>query len=289
MSIIPKIRATLKAKLAELIPAWSGKVLDIQLPNIGINGACATITFAEEVQKSSWAGYRRIVKIWPYALPGEGGMEQVEAWCETLMEKLHNTRLVDDEGEAFTCVYLGAADGDRADPLGVLVTRPIRFGIYVPEPELTVDADADRDPWLIALNEWTAQQLGTDWTIYNEAWPYDYVERSVLWRLSSVSTTAPGTTAFELRKQWVGHIYGHSEQENKRIAAQLVERLNAQVKIVLDADKRRYLTVSEASADVQADAFLNGQIRLTLLRRAQRDMPDVPLVREVHNKPVLDE
>ncbi|WP_411349282.1 hypothetical protein [Paenibacillus sp. WLX2291] len=288
MSIIPKIRATLKAKLAELIPAWSGKVLDIQLPDVGLSGASAVITFAEEVQKSSWVGYRRIVKIWPYALPGSGGMEQVEAWCETLIQKLHNTRLVDDAGEAFTCVYLGAADSDRTEPLGGLVTRPIRFGIYVPEPEANVETDADKDPWLTALNNWTAQQLGESWTIYNDAWPSGYVERSVLWRLTSISTTAPGTTAFELRKQWMGHIYGHSEQENKRIAAQLVERLNAQVKIVLDSATRRYLTVGEASADVQADAFLNGQIRLTLLRRAQRDLPDAPLVREVHNKPVLD-
>jgi hypothetical protein len=305
VSRIPKIRATLKAKLAELIPEWQGKVLDIPLATTSLSGSCAVITFAEEVQKSSWAGYRRIVKVWPYAAPTAGGMEQVEAWCDVLIRKLHQTRLVDDTGAAFTCVYLGAADSDHLDLAGALLTRPIRFGVYVPEPAdeeatpvttstaTTTTASTSlvesTDPWLDALNRWTRQQLGEGWTLYNDAWPSGYVAPSILWRLTGVSSAAAGTSAFELRKQWIGHVYGTSEQQNKRIATELVERLNAVIKLPLHTEERRYVTVGEASADVQADAFLNGQIRLTLFRRTSRDMPDAPLIREVHQNPVLDE
>ncbi|GGI97037.1 hypothetical protein GCM10008022_02070 [Paenibacillus hunanensis] len=302
----------MKAKLAELIPAWQGKVLDILPVTAALAGPCAVITFAEEVQKSSWAGYRRIVKIWPYAAPTAGGMEQVEAWCDVLIRKLHQTRLVDDTGAAFTCVYLGAADSDHLDLAGALLTRPIRFGVYVPEPtdeeDRVIAAESNTttvtetatatslieqieptDPWLDALNRWTSEQLGTGWTLYNDAWPSGYVAPSILWRLTGVSSTAAGTSAFELRKQWVGHVYGTSEQQNKRIAGELVERLNAVVKLPLNKEERRYVTVGEASADLQADAFLNGQIRLTLFRRTSRDLPNAPLIREVHQNPVLDE
>ncbi|MFD1885909.1 hypothetical protein [Paenibacillus wenxiniae] len=295
----------MKAKLAELIPEWQGKVLDIPIATTSLSGSCAVITFAEEVQKSSWAGYRRIVKVWPYAAPTAGGMEQVEAWCDVLIRKLHQTRLVDDTGAAFTCVYLGAADSDHLDLTGTLLTRPIRFGVYVPEPAgeeattlvnsstATITAASSSiepaDPWLQALNRWTHEQLGEEWTLYNDAWPSGYVAPSILWRLTGVSSAAVGTSTFELRKQWIGHVYGMSEQQNKRIAAELVERLNAVVKLPLHTEERRYVTVGEASADVQADAFLNGQIRLTLFRRTSRDLPNAPLMREVHQNPVLDE
>lgn len=318
---IPKIRATLKSRLAGIIPEWKGKVLDLPLPDTVLTAPCAVITFAEEIQKSSWVGYRRVIKIWPYAQLAAGGMETVESWCEKIIEQLHNERLEDDQGQAFTCVYLGSSDGDRVDPLSGLLTRALRFGVYVPEPgeeqaavpgsaaasqetgtvnqaaasdeaapsAIVPVSPAAADRWLEALNQWTREQLGAGWNIYNDAWPSGYLSPSILWRLTGVSTASSGTSAFDLRKQWVGHVYSSSERENKRIASELVQRLNAQVRIPLSPAERRYLTVSEASADLQADAFLNGQIRLTLLHREQRELPNAPLIRQVTNKPVLDE
>ncbi|ANF95973.1 hypothetical protein [Paenibacillus bovis] len=315
---MPKIRATLKSRLADIIPEWKGKVLDLPLPDTVLTAPCVVITFAEEIQKSSWAGYRRIIKIWPYAQLAGGGMEIVEGWSEKVIAQLHNQRLEDDQGHAFTCVYLGSSEGDRVDLLSGLMTRPLRFGVYVPEQgedqkaatsQLTTASQEMKasaaqtdatdganvlaavtatDPWLEALNQWTRQQLGSSWSIYNDAWPSGYLAPSILWRLTGVSTAASGTSAFDLRKQWVGHVYAASEKENKHIASELVQRLNAEVRIPLNLLERRYLTVSEASADLQADAFLNGQIRLTLLHRTQRKLPDAPLIRQVTNKPVLD-
>lgn len=299
------MRATIKSKLAEIIPEWKGQVYDLPPLDLILPGSCAVVTFAEEVQKSSWAGYRRIVKIWPYARISNGGFEQVEAWTQKLIEVLHDARLEDEEGHAFTCIYLGASDSDRIDTLSGLVTRAIRFGIYVPEPldpstsshalqasnvnaSTAVLESVQPDSWLTALHHWTQAQLGEEWTIYEEAWPIDYKAPAVLWRLTASNFAAAGTSAFDVRKQWIGHVYGRNAQETQRIATGLVERLSSQTRIPLDIADRRYLTVSEASVDIQADAFLNGQIRLTLLHRVQRALPNAPLIREVTNKPVLD-
>lgn len=301
------MRATIKSKLAEIIPEWKGQVYDLPPLDLILPGSCAVVTFAEEVQKSSWAGYRRIVKVWPYARLSNGGFEQVEAWTQQLIEALHDVRLEDKEGHAFTCIYLGASDSDRIDTLSGLATRAIRFGIYVPEPldtstsnnALLTSSFADASPsatlesgqpdsWLTALHDWTQEQLGNEWTIYKEAWPAGYVAPAVLWRLTASNFAAAGTSAFDVRKQWIGHVYGRNAQETQRIVTGLVERLSSQTRIPLDLADRRYLTVSEASVDLQADAFLNGQIRLTLLRRVQRELPNAPLIREVTNKPVLD-
>lgn len=302
------MRATIKSKLAEIIPEWKGQVYDLPPLDLILPGSCAVVTFAEEVQKSSWAGYRRIVKIWPYARISNGGFEQVEAWTQKLIEVLHDARLEDEEGHAFTCIYLGASDSDRIDTLSGLATRAIRFGIYVPEPldlstnhsvlqasnathadpSATLLESVQPDSWLTALHHWTQEQLGEEWTIYEEAWPIDYKAPAVLWRLTASNFAAAGTSAFDVRKQWIGHVYGRNTQETQRIATGLVERLSSQTRVPLDIADRRYLTVSEASVDIQADAFLNGQIRLTLLHRVQRTLPNAPLIREVTNKPVLD-
>jgi hypothetical protein len=64
----------------------------------------------------------------------------------------------------------------------------------------------------------------------------------------------------------------------------LVEQLAVQTRFALtDTGETRYVTVDEVSADLQADAYLNGQIRLTLQQRIRRPGTDAPLIREIHH------
>lgn len=279
------IRRTLKQKLAALVPAWNGRVQDIPASDEVLTGPCAVIAFAEEVPKSAWAGYRRIIKISPYARPEDGGAEQVEAWSAELMEGLHQVRLEDEEGGAFTCIYLGSSDCDRVDASSGLVTRSLRFGVYIPEAVERAQAETT-DSWMAALQGWTRNQLGQEWSVYGDVWPGDYATQSILWRLTGCSTTAAGTSALEIRKQWVGHVLAANVGEVRQTVTHLVEQLAVQNRIALtDTGDTRYLTVDEVSADLQTDAYLNGQIRLTLQQRIRRPGTDAPLIREIrHSK-----
>jgi hypothetical protein len=277
------IRRTLKQKLAALVPAWNGRVLDVPASGEVLTGPCAVIAFAEEVPKSAWAGYRRIIKISPYARPEDGGAEQVEAWSSLLMEGLHQVRLEDEEGGAFTCIYLGSSDCDRVDASSGLVTRSLRFGVYVPEAVERAQAETT-DSWMAALQGWTRTQLGQEWSIYGDVWPGDYATKSILWRLAGCSTTAAGTSALEIRKQWIGHVLAANVGDVRQTVTHLVEQLAVQTRIALtDTGDTRYVTVDEVSADLQADAYLNGQIRLTLQQRIRRPGTDAPLIREIHH------
>ncbi|MGC5775641.1 hypothetical protein J4O75_25345 [Paenibacillus pabuli] len=283
------IRQTLKMKLEALVPAWNDRVQDISAPGEVLTGPCAVIAFAEEVPKSAWAGYRRVIKISPYARPEDGGAEQVEVWSAALMEGLHQVRLEDEEGGAFTCIYLGSSDCDRVDASSGLVTRSLRFGVYVPETMERAQAET-ADSWMAALQSWTQAQLGQEWSVYGDAWPGGYGMPSVLWRLAGCSTTAAGTSTFEVRQQWVGHVLTDHSVLTRRTVTQLVEQLAVQARIGMikagsedQSRNTRYLTVDEVSADLQADAYLNGQIRLTLQQRIRRPGTEVPLIREIHH------
>ncbi|QOS77358.1 hypothetical protein JNUCC31_21515 [Paenibacillus sp. JNUCC31] len=277
------IRQTLKMKLEALVPAWNGRVQDISAPGEVLTGPCAVIAFAEEVPKSAWAGYRRVIKISPYARPEDGGAEQVEAWSAVLMEGLHQVRLEDEEGGAFTCIYLGSSDCDRVDASSGLVTRSLRFGVYVPETMERAQAET-ADSWMAALQSWTQAQLGQEWFVYGDVWPGGYRAQSILWRLMGCNITAAGTSALEVRKQWIGHVVAANVGDVRQTVTHLVEQLAVQTRIALtDRDDTRYVTVDEVSADLQADAYLNGQIRLTLQQRNRRPSTDAPLIREIHH------
>ncbi|PQP82973.1 hypothetical protein C0Q44_16560 [Paenibacillus sp. PCH8] len=285
------IRKTLKQKLSALVPDWAGRVQDV--PSLGevLSGPCAVITFAEEVPKSGWVGYRRIIKISPYARPEDGGAEQVEAWSAELIKGLHQIRLEDDEGAAFTCLYLGSSDSDRVDAGSGMVTRSLRFGVYVPEEWADASVGTE-DPWLSALQGWTQHKLGANWSVYGDVWPGGYDTPSVLWRLAGCSTSVAGTSALEVRQQWVGHVLTDHSVLTRQTVTRLVEQLALQSRIAVkeasdhnenNEGNTRYVTVDEVKADLQNDAYLNGQIRLTLQQRIRRPGSNVPLIREIHH------
>lgn len=283
------IKKTLKQKLAVLVPDWEGRVLDVLASGVVLAGPCAVVAFAEEVPKSAWAGYRRIIKISPYARPEEGGAEQVEAWSAELIKRLHQVRLIDEEGGAFTCIYLGSSDSDRVDAGSGMVTRSLRFGVYIPEdsrPSLTETGDG----WLAALQDWTQQELGSNWSVYGDAWPGGYEMPSVLWRLAGCSTSVAGTSALEVRQQWIGHVLTDHSVLTRNTVTRLVRQLAVQARLAVNETESaehqsntRYITVDEVTADLQTDAYLNGQIRLTLQQRIRRPGTNVPFIREIHH------
>lgn len=292
------IKKMLKQKLAALIPAWEGRVQDIPASGEVLSGPCAVIAFAEEVPKSAWAGYRRIIKISPYARSEDGGAEVVEIWSAELIAGLHQVRLEDEQGGAFTCLYLGSTDSDRVDSGSGMVTRSLRFGVYVPEPQGAAGNNpVTGDPWLVALQLWTANKLGSNWSVYANRWPGGYRMPSVLWRLSGYSTAVAGTSALEVRKQWIGHVLTDDTGLTDQAVSHLVQQLALQSRIPmtpLDSGEKaganaigeshtRYVTVDEVTADLQADAYLSGQIRLTLTQRIRRPVISAPLMREIHH------
>lgn len=294
-----RIKKTLKNKLTALVPAWEGRVQDVPASGEVLSGPCAVAAFAEEVPKSTWAGYRRIIKISPYARQEDGGAEQIETWSAVLIAGLHQVRLEDEAGGAFTCIYLGSTDSERMDTESGLVTRSLRFGVYIPEPQrasTSENAAVTSDPWLAALQRWTVNELSADYSVYTDRWPGGYTMPSILWRLTGCSTAAAGTAAMEVRKQCVGHVLTDHTGLTGQTISHLVKQLALQSRIAVTplssegdgADSggessMRYVTVDEAAADLQADAYLNGQIRLTLTQRIRRPVTSAPLMREIHH------
>lgn len=99
-----------------------------------------------------------------------------------------------------------------------------------------------------------------------------------------------GTSALEVRQQWIGHVLTDHSVLKRQTVTRLVRQLAVQSRLAVtetggeeQEGNTRYITVDEVTADLQADAYLNGQIRLTLQQRIRRPGTNVPLIREIHH------
>ncbi|KAF6576431.1 hypothetical protein JDW19_03140 [Paenibacillus polymyxa] len=285
------MRQAFKQKLIEIIPALQGRVYDVQPPSQTAEEPYAVMALGEEIWKSSWAGYRQVVRIKLYA--GQAGLAQADVWANALIAGLHREPVTGagEDTSAFTAHYLGVRDAEKLDTVTGKAYRTLRFGVYVPESEGGSPAPANGatqpEEWLAALVRWTQKQLGETWSVYADAWPAQPGRQAVLWRMSGCETRMAGASMYELRKRFIGHITAPDTTEENRAASALIEGFAAQIQLPLDQDKGRYMSTAEASADLQADAILDGQLRLMLVQRRMRPVEEAALIRRVEIHPIL--
>nr|WP_302725383.1 hypothetical protein [Saccharibacillus sp. CPCC 101409] len=314
------------------MPELAGRVGNLPPAGQPYAGYGAVVTFGEEIRKNDWAGYRRIVKVWPYADEEAGGFDKVEELAAGIEAALHEavlgmespriadskpsgastaarerkddsgasaagtagsaqapqsgaeaggevsggrTAAAQDAGEAFTCVYLGSADGDRADAALGGMTRGLRFAAYRrPAGEAAGPGEAGAE--LTALAELTSALLGADWKIAADRWPAAFARPCVLWRLAGSRKVTAKPSAFDVRRTYAAHVLGRGSAEEREALSRLAERLSAAQRLAPSASGRRGATIADVAADLEADGFLKGQLRLDVLERAAAPGGDRP-------------
>ncbi|MBB6673016.1 hypothetical protein [Cohnella nanjingensis] len=244
------------------------------------------ITQGEDSEESDWAGFRRIIEIWPVV--DRTSFAEVDKLAKQIQSALDEQLLADpDTSEVFTCSYIGSNGADEVDTEWNAITRGLRFAVYAIQPvglpELAVD-----DPWLEALAVWTEQQLGADWTVYRGLWPPGYTRPSVLWRIAGMETGEVAAAAIEVRMRFVGHVLGTSQTETNAALVLLPWKLQTSVKIPLDLADRRYLQVINPAADHKADALTGGQLSVTLKRKVARPADFAPLMAQIYSTGKLE-
>lgn len=137
------------------------------------------------------------------------------------------------------------------------------------------------DSWLEALAVWTEGVIGAGWTVYRGAWPLGYVRPSVMWRLTGTEIQEKSRAMYEVRKRFVGHVLGRSQNEQVAGAVTLTQELGKVVKVVLDAVGKRYLIVKAPVLNLQADALSAGQLSVLLSRSTNRPTEEVPYIMQV--------
>ncbi|OZB95931.1 hypothetical protein [Paenibacillus sp. XY044] len=278
------MREAVKQTVAALIPELEGRIYDVQPPAGGDDGPYAVLTLGEEIWKSAWAGYRQVVRVKLYG--GSAVISRLDDWAQQLIRGLQRKRIAGPDPRAILLHYLGVPEADALDPASGGIIRCLRFGAYLPEAS-GAEAPAQSDAWLSTLAEWTRGKLDDMWQVYETSWPADREEHAVLWRLAGCETKMAGASMYEVRKTFAGHLAAPFSETEHHASVTLVEQLGAQTQLPLGDGERRYLSVAEVSANLQVDAILEGQLKLTLVQRRMRPAEDAALIRRVAVQPIM--
>ncbi|MGM1048671.1 MAG: hypothetical protein ACQEXX_21365 [Bacillota bacterium] len=278
------MRGAVRQAVTGIIPELEGRVYDVHPPNGASDDLYAVIALGEDVWKSSWAGYRQVVRLKLYA--GSSGLSQMDEWAKHLIKGLHRKRVTDTEDEAFILHYLGVPEADKLDPVSGKTFRLLRFGVYIPE---TSGAGSTKQPdeWLGALAAWTEDLLGDPWRIYHTAWPVGRDDYAILWRMTGCETKSAGASKVEVRKSFIGHVASPVLGSEQLAIVKLVEALGSKVQLLLDFEDRRYVSVVDVSSNLQAEPILDGQLKLTLMKRQMQPAEEAALIRHVNIHPIL--
>ncbi|MDP4098994.1 hypothetical protein OIN60_19910 [Paenibacillus sp. P96] len=276
----------MKQKIAELVPELQGRIFNIQPPE-GQQAPFVVLVLGEEIWKSGWAGYRQVVRVRLHGSADDAPLRDEQA--RRLIDGLHRIPVPVSTADGASTVmfhYLGSREAESADSNSGTTVRALRFGVYVPESQDDALQEAE-DEWLGSLANWTKNQLNENWMVYRNQWPADLGSYSILWRMTGYETRLPGASMYEVRKSFSGHVIAPDPASEQGSAILLAERLSAQIQIPLNAAHKRYLSAVEIRADLEADAILEGQLRLTLAQRQIRPVQEAALIRRVEMQPIL--
>lgn len=273
------MRAAIKQKLIDGIPEIGGRVYEPHVAGANTQKPYIVLRQGMETEESPWAGFRRIIEIYPYI--SRTTFQRVDNLVNEITKVLDKQILTDAvTGEVFTCQYLGTVGQDYVDEDWDAITRGLRFAVMalqpVAVPEMTVN-----DTWLEALAVWTEDLLNSEWTVYRNRWPLGYVRPAVMWRLADMQIINSSWTAFEIRKLMAGHILGSTSNQEIEAVFQIGIGLTQDIKIPLNLASKRYMTVVEPRVDYRLDALTRGQISVTLTRMIMRSFEDIPLMQKV--------
>ncbi|MBE3576881.1 MAG: hypothetical protein IMX00_04245 [Limnochordales bacterium] len=275
------MRAAIRQRLVEAIPAVGGRVYEPQAAGPDVEKPYLVVRQGVESEENPWAGFRRIIEVWPYV--ARTTFQRVDELANQVIQALNGQLLSTDAGEAFTCQYMGTVGADTVDTEWDAITRGLQFAVLALQPVSTPETVAG-DAWVEAVAGWTEQLLGPGWTVYRDIWPLGYRKPAVLWHQLSLALEPATRGAFKVAKTLQGHVLGRTPNEESGGVLQIAQGLGQVIKLPLDPVQRLYLTVEDVRADYRSDALTGGQLSVQLSRMTNRPFDEIPYIQRVYSQ-----
>jgi hypothetical protein len=273
------MRAAIRNRLIAAVSAVEGRVYEPQAAGIETAKPFLVIRQGIETEESDWAGFRRIIEVWPVV--SRTSFQEVDTLARQVTDALAGQLLTTESGEVFTVLYLGTTGEDMVAQEWDAITRGLRFSVLALQPVGTTETFPS-DSWVEALAAWTQQTLGQDWTLYRDRWPMGYRQPAVLWRLVSSQVMHAARATFKVTKQLQAHVIGQTVNQQNSGATAIVEGLGQAIKLPLNEPVGAYLTVADARADFRNEALTTGQVTVELFRFTARPTEEIPFITRVY-------
>lgn len=209
--------------------------------------------------------FQRTLEIWLYN--DIDTFKKLDALMRETIDALHLKTFTDpDTGQSYTANFTGTIGQDMVDEEWKAIVRGLQFSIIALH-----ETKASNDTWEKATADFIEQVTNTK--AYKGTWREDFQVPSVLCRTLSKSQDPYNYMAFRESREIRLHVVGREREEINSLIDQIEHGLIKAIKIPLDLEDRRYLTISSIKENRDSDMLGTGQITVTMTRinAIQRD------------------
>lgn len=247
------------------------------VPNKQTSKPYAVVVQNDDTKNSEAVGFKRVIEIWFYV--EKTSFKELDKIVEKAIKVLHMQTVEDTKAnETFTCIFNGVVGQDGVDEDWDALYRGLQFTVIA----LHEDEEINTDPWLDALKDFT--ETIADIEVYQNTWKKNFKVPSILWRVKSTSKERLNNALIKESKTIIGHIVNNNKNQTNILIDNIEDGLITAMKIPLDIEDRRYLTIESISEDREADSLSKGQLTIELYRIKTIEKPRVPTMKNIYGK-----
>ncbi|MBN1058529.1 hypothetical protein [Clostridium botulinum] len=275
------MRHGIRQKLLDTVKNLKG-CYEPSAPNKDTPRPYAVVLQGADNDNGEVVGFKRTIEIWLYE--DKTTFKNLDKLVEEVIKAL-SMQVIDDvkTNETFTCIFDGTIGQDLIDEEWEAITRGLRFNVI----SLHDENEVNTDKWLSALSDYTKTIINH--AIYLNNWKKNFEVPSILWRVQNQEKERISNSLIKESKTLICHIASTNKNEINKLLDDIEDKLVTDLKIPLDINERRYLTIESIEEDRESDMLSKGQLTVKFSRRKMIERKEVPKINKIYGSGILKE
>lgn len=219
----------------------------------------AVVVQGSDTARQDPTSFQRNIEVWLYCDIGTfQTMDQL--MIETIKALDLKTFMDPNTGLSYTAKFKNTIGQDMVDEEWGAIVRGLDFSVIA----LHESVELTNDTWENATADFIEKAVGT--VAYRGAWREDFQVPSVLCRTISKSTQPINYKSFRENRDIRIHVVSDNQNEINQIIDAIEYELMKAIKVPLNIEDRRYLTIQSIREDRDKDMLGTGQVTVTMTR-----------------------
>ncbi len=265
------IRNQILASVTELKDCYEPNVPRIETPKpyaVAVQGA--------DDPRQDPTSFQRRIEVWLYN--DIDTFKKLDELSKEVIDSLNFKTFTDPDTDlSYTAKFNGTIGQDLVDEEWGAIVRGLNFSVIALH-----ETKASNDLWEKATAEFIS--LVTSKKAYQGTWKEDFQVPSVLCRTISKGTEGINYMAYRENRDIRIHVVSDEREEVNELLDQIEYSLMKAIKIPLDIDDKRYLTISSIRENRDSDMLGTGQITVSMTRISKIER-DFGYIEKIYGRP----
>lgn len=269
------MRAGIRKALLDSIPELKN-CYEPNVPNKDTLKPYAVILQGTDDEESKPVSFVTNIEIWLYEK--RTTFKKLDSLYKHIVNSLHLKTITDPTtNQTFTAVFNGTIGQDVVDEEWDAIARGISFKIIGLHNDNTIESV---DEWVEAISKYTEDL--TNVSVYRDCFKNSIATPSVLWRVVNINRNPINACLTNIDKVLVCHVVSDDRTQIQHILDIIMSDFSTKVKIPLSLEERRYLTITDIRANINADMLTEGQITVSFNRK-HFIAEEVPIMEHIYH------